>query len=222
MGTTQGTLPRLAVLGATGRVGEKVLAEIAGRGVPVKALVRHPEKVAALPGVTAVAVDARDPAALAAALNDVDVLISAYNPGWGEPEIREIMNAAYAAIISAVKATGVRLIAVGGAGSLEVAPGVQVLDTPEFPAAYRPGAEGARDVLKTLKGETGLDWTFLSPPAMIAPGERTGKYRTGGDQLLVASDGKSHISLEDLAVALVDEATNRAFPHQRFTVVAAD
>ncbi|MGH2342068.1 NAD(P)-dependent oxidoreductase [Segnochrobactraceae bacterium EtOH-i3] len=215
-------LPRLAVLGATGLVGSRVLAEIAGRGWPVKALVRTAGKVPALPGVTAVAVDARDPAALAEALADVDVLISAYNPGWGEPEIRSIMNAAYAAIITAARATRVRVIAVGGAGSLEVAPGVQVLDTPDFPAAYRAGAEGARDVLNTLKGETGLDWTFLSPPAMIAPGERTGKYRTGGDQLLVASDGQSRISLEDLAVALVDEAVNHAFPARRFTVVAAD
>ncbi len=219
---TQEKLPRLAVLGATGLVGSRVLAEIAGRGWPVTALVRHPEKVPALPGVTAVGVDARNPAALAAALGDVDVLISAYNPGWGEPEIRAIMNDAYAAIITAAKAARVRVIAVGGAGSLEVAPGVQVLDSPEFPAAYRPGAEGARDVLATLRGESGLDWTFLSPPAMIAPGVRTGKYRTGGDQLLFAADGQSRISLEDLAVALVDEAVARAFPERRFTVVAVD
>jgi len=107
---------------------------------------------------------------------------------------------------------------VGGAGSLEVAPGVQALDTPGFPDIYKATAEGARQALALLRAEPALDWTMLSPSAVIAPGQRTGRFRLGGDQMLVGADGNSAISVEDYAVALIDELENPAHARQRFTV----
>lgn len=122
-------------------------------------------------------------------------------------------------IVSAAKKAGVpRLLVVGGAGSLEVAPGVQLVDTPQFPAQWKGTAEGAREALNLLRREKELNWTMLSPAAMIAPGERTGKYRVGKDQLLVNGSGESRIFLEDYAVAMIDELENPAHPRSRFTV----
>jgi hypothetical protein len=123
------------------------------------------------------------------------------------------------ALINAVKASGVpRLIVVGGAGSLEVAPGVQVVDTPEFPAEWKPIALAAREFLNLLRAEKVLDWTYLSPSAFIEPGERTGKFRLGKDQLLVNEQGESRISNQDFAIALIDELENPTHSQQRFTV----
>jgi hypothetical protein len=122
-------------------------------------------------------------------------------------------------IIDATKLAGVRrLLVVGGAGSLEVAPGLQLLDTPSFPAAYKGTAAGARQALKMLGEERDVDWTMLSPSAVIAPGERTGKFRLGGDQLLVDAEGASRISVQDYAVAFVDELEEPAHSRRRFTV----
>jgi uracil phosphoribosyltransferase len=123
------------------------------------------------------------------------------------------------AAVGAVKEAGVkRLIVVGGAGSLEVAPGLQLIDTPQFPDAYRPEASAGRDFLNALRAETSLDWTFLSPSALFEPGERTGKFRLGGDQLLADAAGQSRISMEDYAIALVDEIETPKHVRQRFTV----
>jgi putative NADH-flavin reductase len=122
-------------------------------------------------------------------------------------------------IIAAVKAAKTpRILVVGGAGSLEVAPGVQLIDTPDFPAAYAASAEGARQALNLLRGEAELNWTMLSPAAMIAPGPRTGKYRFGLNQLLLDAEGNSQISVEDYALAMVDELEHPKHPQQRFTL----
>nr|MBO2510978.1 3-beta hydroxysteroid dehydrogenase [Gammaproteobacteria bacterium] len=148
-----------------------------------------------------------------------DVVVSAFNPGWNYPEIRQHFIAGSQAILAATRTAGVRrLLAVGGAGSLYVAPGVQLIDTPEFPAAYREGAEGARQLLNMLRDEQALDWTFVSPPALLEPGKRSGRYRLGGDQLLMDGESPARISVADLAVAIIDELERPQHPRRRFTV----
>ncbi len=149
-------------------------------------------------------------------------MLSAYNAGWNNPNLYHDFLAGSGAIQSAVKKAGVRrLLVVGGAGSLEVAPGVQLVDTPGFPAAYKPGASAARDYLDLLRQETGLDWTYLSPAILMHPGTsgtRTGQYRIGRDLPVFNAQGESRIGVEDLAVALLDEAERNQFIRQRFTV----
>lgn len=200
---------KVALIGASGMVGSRLLAELSRRGHAVTALARDPAKIAALPGVTAKAVDAYDQAALAAALAGHEAVISAVHFTASDPKV----------LIGAVKASGVpRYLVVGGAGSLEVAPGKRLYDTPDFPAIYLAEAKAGGVFLDLLKGEAGLDWTFLSPSAMIAPGERTGQFRLGGDQLLVDAAGKSHVSAEDFAVAMVDELEAPKHSRRRFTV----
>jgi putative NADH-flavin reductase len=150
-----------------------------------------------------------DKAGLAALLAGHDAAISAVRFTDSDPRT----------LIDAVKASGVpRYLVVGGAGSLEVAPGLKLLDAPSFPAAYRPEALGGAAFLDALRAETGLNWTFISPSAFFVPGERTVKFRLGGDQLLKDTEGNSRISFEDFAVALVDELENPAHSRRRFTV----
>lgn len=199
----------IALIGATGHIGSRLLAELSSRGHKVTAIVRNPEKVPALPGVTAVKGDVFDKDALARLLAGHETVISAVHFTASEPEI----------LIAAVRQAGVkRYLVVGGAGSLEVAPGVRVFDTPEFPAAYLAEAKKGGAFLDLLKQEPVLDWTFLSPSALIEPGTRTGKFRLGLEQLLVDANGKSAISTEDFAVALVDELEKPAHSRKRFTV----
>ena len=217
---------KIALIGATGFVGTAVLAELLQRGHDVTALVRHPSKVPALPHVQARALDAFDADAVATAVRGHDAVISAFNPGWDVPELYAQFMKGSAAIDAGVAQAGVkRLLVVGGAGSLFVAPGVQMVDTPEFashvPANVIPGAKAARDALTALRGNTALDWTFLSPPALLAPGERTGRYRVGGEQLLMAGEAPAGISVADLAVAIVDEIETPRHMRARFTVATA-
>lgn len=211
---------KIALIGATGFVGSAVLTELLSRGHAVAALARHPEKLAAQPRLTVVKADVADAAQVASALAGHDAVVSAYNPGWGEAEIHRLFTQGYDSILAGAKRAGVRrLLAVGGAGSLEVAPGVQLVDTPEFPAEWKQGALAARDLLTRLRGETGLDWIFLSPPIVLAPGERTGRYRVGADQPLPGTGGQpAGISVADLAVAIADEIENPRHIRQRFTV----
>jgi putative NADH-flavin reductase len=118
-----------------------------------------------------------------------------------------------------VKKSGVkRLLVVGGAGSLYVAPGVQLVDTPSFPAEWKQGALAARDALNLIRAETTLDWTFLSPPVFLEPGARTGGFRIGGDEVLMAGDKPAGITVADLAVAIVDEIETPRHVRSRFTV----
>ena len=210
---------KIALIGATGYVGAALLEEALNRGHRVTALVRHPEKLAQHANLDAQQADVHDVAALAEQLRGHDVVLSAFNPGWGLADIREQFIAGSRAIIGATKAAGVeRLLVVGGAGSLYVAPGQQLIDTPNFPAEYKEGAEGARQALNLLRDEQELQWTFLSPAALLQPGPRTGQFRIGGEQLLMDGDTPAPISVADLAVALLDEAEQPQHIRQRFTV----
>ena len=217
---------KIALIGATGFVGTAVVAELLQRGHHVTALVRNPAKLAPQPNLTSKALDANSPDAVATAVKGHDAVISAFNPGWDVPELYAQFMKGNDAIVAGVEQSGVkRLLVVGGAGSLFVAPGVQMVDTPEFashvPPNIIPGAKAARDALTALRRNTALDWTFLSPPALLAPGERSGKYRVGGEQLLMAGEAPAGISVADLAVAIVDEIETPRHVRARFTVATA-
>lgn len=210
---------KIALIGATGFVGAAVLQELLARQHQVSAIVSRPDRLPAHPQLQAVKADAYDAAAIAKAVAGHDMVISAFNPGWDKSDIRTLFLKGHAAIVAGVKQAGVpRFLEVGGAGSLYVAPGVQLIDTPHFPAEYKEGAEGARQALASLQQETELDWVFLSPPALLAPGERSGQYRLGGDELLMDGDQPAGISVADLAVAIADEAQTPRHSRQRFTV----
>lgn len=199
----------IAFIGATGFIGSRLLTELTRRGHKVTAIVRNPEKVPAGAGISARKGDVFDRDGLAALLAGHDAVISAVHFSASDA----------ATLLAAVKQSGVtRYLVVGGAGSLEVAPGVKLFDTKEFPAIYLDEARKGGAFLDLLKAETALDWTFLSPSALIQPGERTGKFRLGKDQLLVDANGNSAISAEDYATALVDELEKPAHSRQRFTV----
>jgi len=198
----------VALIGATGNAGSRILAELTRRGHAVTAIVRNPERVAAQPRVTPRKGDVSDPVSLAALLRGHDAVISAVHFTNSDPHT----------LIGAIKASGVkRYLVVGGAGSLEVAPGVRLVDTPNFPEQHKEEATRGSKFLDVLRDEKELDWTFLSPSAMFVPGERTGSFRQGKDQLLTGEQGSS-ISFEDYAVALVDELEKPAHSRQRFTV----
>ena len=208
----------IALIGASGFIGSALRDELLARGHRVTALVGHPDKLPRHANLASAAVDVLDTEALAALLRGHDAVMSAFSGhaqqdvlGYYEKGIRSIVDAAK-------RARAPRLLVVGGAGSLEVAPGRELIDTPNFPAAYKASAEGARQALKMLRDERELDWTMLSPSAVIAPGERTGKFRLGGDQLLANGAGESRISVQDYAVAFVDELEKPAHTRRRFTV----
>ncbi len=210
---------KLAIIGATGFVGSAVLQEALQQGHDVTAIVRHPEKLAAHPSLTAKAVSVFDEAALADVLRGHDAVISAYNPGWTNPDIQSQMIEGSAHIVNATKLAKVpSLLVVGGAGSLEVAPGVQLVDTPQFPAEWKEGALGAREVLNQLKNEKELNWRFISPAVFLEPGKRTGQFRYGDDAVLFNDDQPARISVEDLAVAIVEEIAAPRYNQRRFTV----
>ncbi len=209
----------IALLGATGMIGSRLAAEALGRGHTVTAIVRDPSRVAiAHAGLTVVTGDAQDSVRLVEQIAGHDAVIGAL-AARREGDASLIVSAARS-LVAAATQSGVRLAWVGGAGSLEVAPGVRLLDSAEFPEAYRPEAQAGADVLALLRGSTGLEWTYLSPPLMIAPGERTGQYQLGGDQLLSNAAGQSTISAEDYAVALIDELERIGHRQRRFTVVS--
>lgn len=211
----------IALIGATGFVGSAVLEELLRRQHQVTALARNPGKLAARDGLTVVQADAQDAAQVAKAVAGHDAVVNAYNPGWTVPDIHDQFLIGTRAIYAGVKQAGVkRLLVVGGAGSLFVAPGVQLVDTPNFPAEYKPGALAAREALNLIRSETTLDWTFLSPPILLAPGERTGKYRLGTDAPLMNGEAPGGISVADMAVAIVDELENPRHVQQRFTVAS--
>lgn len=208
----------IALIGASGFIGSALLKEALARGHQVSALVTRPDRLAAAEKLVALKADVLDTGALAAQLAGHAAVLSAFS-GHAQGDVQDYYLRGMRSIVAATRRAGVpRLLVVGGAGSLEVAPGRQLLDTPEFPAAYRATAEGARQALHLLRSESALDWTMLSPSAVIAPGTRTGKFRLGSDQLLVGADGASRISVEDYAVAFLDEVEKPAHPRRRFTV----
>jgi putative NADH-flavin reductase len=200
---------KIAVIGASGNAGSRITAELARRGHSVTAIARHPEKIASGANVTPTKGDVMDQAGLARLLAGHDAAISSVHFLASDP----------AKLIGAAKESKVgRYLVVGGAGSLEVAPGVRLVTTPGFPVAYKAEAEKGAAFLDLLRAEVELNWTFLSPSALFVAGERTGKFRLGTDQLLTAADGKSSISFEDFAVALADEIERPAHIRRRFTV----
>ncbi|WP_176057980.1 NAD(P)-dependent oxidoreductase [Paraburkholderia sp. BCC1876] len=208
---------KIALFGATGMIGSRIAAEAARRGYQVTALVRNPARVPTdVANLTAVQADVLDAASVGAAVRGHDVVASAYSPPHGEAAV---VSTATRALVDGMRAAGLkRLVAVGGAGSLEVAPGKQLVDTEGFPDAYKAVALAHRDVLTYYRGVTDLDWTFFAPAALIAPGERTGAFRTGTNTLLADAEGNSRISAEDYAVAFVDELEQGRFVHQIATV----
>lgn len=213
---------KMALLGASGRVGQRITMEALVRGHVVKALVRNPESFPiAHPRLTVARVDIFDPASVAEAITDSDVVVNATGAGGSDPHTFFVTSTK--AVIEGVKRAGgsKRLIVVGGAGSLEVAPGVQLVDTPAFPAAARPTSLAQRETLNILRASA-IAWTFFSPSERFAPGRRTGKYRLGIDQLLTNDEGESFISMEDYAFALLDEIEQPRFIRQRFTAVSLE
>ncbi|WP_373746966.1 NAD(P)-dependent oxidoreductase [Neisseria dentiae] len=218
---------KIAVIGATGYVGNAVVQELAARGHEVTAFARNTGKVFQAPNVDAVAADVTA-ADFAGRLKGFDAVVSAFNPGWSNPNIGADFTRGANAIVEAAKAAQVPyLLVVGGAGSLYVAPGLQVIDTPDFPKEIYDGANAARNLLAELLPRRDVNWAFVSPPARLgADGgfseERTGRYRLGKDDLLMeSSEVPAGISVADLAVAIADDAEQKAHLHQRFTVAAA-
>jgi len=200
---------KIAVIGATGNAGSRIVAELLNRGHQVTGIARHPEKLQPRAGLTLVHGDLKDETTLAKILAGHDAVIHSVR----------FLDTSVQSAVGATKKAGVpRLLVVGGAGSLEIAPGSALVDTPDFPPAYKPEASAGRDFLNALKPERELNWTFLSPSVFFGPGERTGKFRLGKDQLLTGADGQSKISMEDYAIALADEIERPQHSRQRFTV----
>ena len=209
---------KIALIGATGFVGSAILNELASRKQDITAIARTPKDT---PDINWVATDIFNVDALAETLKGSDVIISAYNAGWTNPNIYDDFIAGSKAIQEAVKKSGVkRFIVIGGGGSLFVAPGLQAVDTPDFPKEYYVAATAARDYLNIIKEEKDLDWAFFSPAFEMHPGittGRTGKYRLGLENPVFNDEQRSIFSVEDLAVVIADEAENAKHHQVRFT-----
>lgn len=200
---------RVALIGIAGRVGSRLAAELLARGHTVTGIARNPEKFQARPGVILKQGDATVAPGLARLVAGHDAVLSA----------SRFLTSSASALISAVKQSDVkRLLVVGGAASLEVVPGTILMDTPDFPEEYKAEPRAGCAFLDTLRKERELDWTFLSPSYHFVPGERTGKFRLGGDELLRDANGRSWISMEDFAIAFVDELERPRHSRRRFTV----
>jgi uncharacterized protein len=208
----------IVLLGSTGTIGQRIQAEALSRGHHVTAVVRETSRT----GEHRANLDYRTgdifkPETIAAAAVGHDVVVSAFGPGSGDASL--VVKAAHSLIEALTRVEPIRLIVVSGAGSLEVKPGLQLVDTPNFPAAWKAVALAHRDALEVFKkaGMAEFDWTAASPAAIIEPGTRTGKYRTATDELLVDAQGNSKISDEDFAVAIVDEIEKPKYAGRRFT-----
>ncbi|MBZ9772425.1 NAD(P)-dependent oxidoreductase [Mesorhizobium sp. CO1-1-8] len=200
---------RLAIIGASGNAGTRIVAEALARGHSVTAIGRNRDKLDKIAGTSVAVADMTDPAAMAALLAGHDVIISAVRFIQYDPEH----------LILASQKSGVgRLIVVGGAGTLMTGSGLPLAQTPAFPEIAKPEAAGGKAVLERLRADTTLEWTFISPSAIFVPGERTGAYRVGKDDLLVGENGQSRISMEDYAIAVLDEAEKPKHVSERFTV----
>ena len=212
-------MKNVVLIGASGFVGTAILNELLNRGHKVTAIVRDLAKVTASnPNLKVVQADVTDTDVLIEASKGKDAVISAYNPGWKNPNIYEETLKNYPLIVDSVKKAGVeRLLIVGGA--LFYAPGKMVMDADDVPAKLLPGIKSLGEFyLNTLRKENYIDWIFLSPAANMTPGERTGKFRIGKDDLVVDVNGDSNISVEDYAVAMVDELEQKHHHKERFTI----
>lgn len=207
---------RVVLYGAAGMIGSRILKELLSRGHTVTAVVRDPSKLQPQKNLTIEKGDLLDPAGIAKLAWGAEAIVSAFGP-LSAAQASQLADAARALIAGARRAGSPRIIVVGGAGSLEVSPGRQLVDSPSFPDAYKPVALAHRDALNILR-ECDLNWTCFSPAATIQPGERTGKFRLGLDSLISDGKGNSSISAEDYAVALVDEVEQARHTKQRFTI----
>ena len=192
---------KIVLIGASGFVGSALLNEALNRGFEVTAVVRHPEKIKI-------------------ENENLKVVISAFNPGWNNPDIYDETIKVYLTIIDGVKKAGVnRFLMVGGAGSLFIAPGLRLMDSGEVPENILPGVKALGEFyLNFLKKEKEIDWVFFSPAADMRPGVRTGRYRLGKDDMIVDIVGNSHISVEDYAAAMIDELEYPKHHQERFTI----
>lgn len=212
---------KVALIGASGFVGKAILNELVNRGNEVIAIARDVTKIEnSNAQVTKVAADVLDTEKLAAAISGADAVVSAFNAGWTNPNLYNDTITGAESIQAAVKASGVkRYIFIGGAGTLQI-DGHQLVDGPQFPAEYKPGASAVRDYFNILKKETELDWLFFSPAIEMHQGistGRTGKYRLGKTSPVFNEEGRSILSVEDLAIVIVDELENNAHHQQQFT-----
>lgn len=210
---------KIALIGATGFVGSAILQEASSRGHEVTAIQRNPEKITKDRMVKVVTADIMNSENLGLLLSGHDVVISAYNPGWDNPKIYEDYLAGTRSIMQALTLAKVkRFITIGGAGSLYIAPGKQLVDSPEFPEQWKQGALAARDFYELIKQNDRLEWTFVSPAIELMHGKKTGNFRSAEDSPVMDAEGRSRISVEDLAVAVIDEAENPVYIRKRFTV----
>ncbi len=211
----------IVLIGASGFVGSAILNEALNRGIQVTAVVRNPENVKTTnANLTVVKADVSSADKVAEIVKGADAVISAYNPGWTNPNIYDETLKVYPQILAGVKKAGIkRLLIVGGAGTLFVAPGVRVVDSGAIPAEIMGGVKSLGEFyLNTLMNEKEIDWTFFSPAGSLEPGERTGKYRLGKDDLILNDKGESKISVQDYAKAMVDELENPQHHQERFTI----
>ncbi len=217
-------MKNVVLIGASGFVGNAILKELSDRNYKVTAVVRDASKVKIInPNIEVVECNVEDTKKLSEICKGKDAVISAYSPGWTNPNMYEDTLRIYPMILNAVKESGVkRFLVVGGAGTLFVAPGVRLVDSGVLPEAWIPAVKSLGEFyLNTLMNEKEIDWVFLSPAANLGdlkPGIRTGKYRTGKDDLLVDEKGNSFISVEDYAMAMVDELETPKHHQERFTV----
>lgn len=214
-------MKNVVLIGASGFVGTAILEELLNRGYCVTAVVRNTEKMTIRnANLSVVKADVSDVNTLAAVCKGKDAVISAYNPGWANPDIYEETLKNYPLILEAVRKSGVkRLLCVGGAGTLFCAPGIRVVDSGAIPAEIMGGAKSLGEFyLNTLCNEKEIDWVFFSPAGSLEPGKRTGKFRLGKDDLIVDETGKSHISVGDYALAMVDELEQANHHRERFTI----
>jgi uncharacterized protein len=209
----ENTNVKIALFGASGTIGQRILKEALSRGHQVTIVARNTARTDGIPTVKG---DVLDASSVAEAVKGSDMVISAVGPRPGDDP--KMVPQAATALIEGVKQAGVpRLLIVGGAGSLEVEPGVQLLDTPQFPREWKGIAVAHRDALEIYR-QSDIDWTYFSPAIFIEPGQRTGTYRVGGDEVLMDSKGQSRISAEDYAVAMVDEVEKPKLHRRRVTI----
>lgn len=214
-------MANVLLIGATGFVGSAVLNELVSRGHKVTAVVRNIEKLAKSDLVDAVKEDVANVDAIAKLAEGKDAIISAYNPGWTNPDIATLITENYPKILEAAKKRGVeRLLIVGGAGTLFCAPGLRVVDSGAIPAEIMGGVRPLGDFyLNTLMNENDIDWVFFSPAGVFdQEGKKTGNYRLGKDDLIVDAEGNSHISVQDYADAMVNELEKPSHHKERFTI----
>ena len=214
-------MANVLLIGATGFVGSAVLNELVSRGHKVTAVARNVEKVEKSELVDVVKEDVANVDAIAKLAEGKDAIISAYNPGWTNPDIATLISENYPKILSTAKKSGVeRLLIVGGAGTLFCAPGLRVVDSGAIPEEIMGGVRPLGDFyLNTLMNENDIDWVFFSPAGVFdQQGKKTGNYRLGKDDLIVDAEGNSHISVQDYADAMVNELEKPAHHKERFTI----